>query len=230
MDDPALPERDLDAALRGLARLNRASRSWRAFAPVLRRACEGLRRSVRVLDVACGGGDNIAALMRWARTRGMPIECHACDVNPAMTSRTLLAMRNVEPRTPDSRTFVADVVRGEIPGEYDVVMNSLFLHHLTREDCVLALRAMWRSASVAMVVSDLVRSNCNWLQVGVASRVLTSSRVVRVDALRSVEAAWTVRELSEIAREAGVEDASVLSAFPARMLLTAWKSGERGGA
>jgi hypothetical protein len=60
--------------------------------------------------------------------------------------------------------------------------------------------------------------------------VLTSSRVVRVDALRSVEAAWTVRELSEIAREAGVEDASVLSAFPARMLLTACKSGERGGA
>lgn len=228
MDDPALPGPELDAALRGLQRLNRVSASWRVFTPTLRSVCADAKGPIRVLDVASGGGDNVAALMRWAERQRLPITLCACDFNPAMVGRTRAAMREVDPDLPESASFRCDVVQGAIPGEYDVVINSLFLHHLRRDACVAALAAMHNAASRAMVVSDLVRSRWNWMQVLLASRTLTRSRVVRVDALRSVEAAWTPGEFASLARDAGIASTRLRTARPARMLLTAFKPGAKG--
>lgn len=220
MDDPALPAAELDLALKGLERLNRVSASWHVFAPVLRTVCEHSRGPVRVLDVASGGGDNIASLMRWASKQRLPIAFHACDVNPAMVTRTLAAMRRVEPATPESASFVSDIVRDGLANVYDVVINSLFLHHLSRDDSAAALAAMHKAASKALVVSDLARSHWNWAQVLIASRVLTSSRVVRIDAMRSIEAAWTKDELKALAVQAGIITGSVRAVHPARMMLS----------
>jgi hypothetical protein len=46
--------------------------------------------------------------------------------------------------------------------------------------------------------------------------------VVHVDAVRSVEAAFTIGELESLAADTGMEGATVVRRFPARMLL-AWR-------
>ncbi len=224
MDDPALPAVELDRALRGLERLNRVSASWRVFTPVLREMCEQSQGPIQVLDVASGGGDNVAALMQWALKQRLPIAFHACDMNPAMVARSLAAMRRIDSKTPESASFVCDIVRGGLANVYDIVINSLFLHHLSRDEGAAALSAMHKAASRALVVSDLARSRWNWAQVLIASRVLTGSRVVRIDAMRSIEAAWTKDELKTLAVQAGITAGSVRVVHPARMVLSVFKA------
>ncbi|MHC4893372.1 MAG: class I SAM-dependent methyltransferase, partial [Planctomycetota bacterium] len=82
MDDPQLePQRHRDA-LAGLARLNAWSVSDRAlFKPIAALATQ-LGRPLRLLDVACGGGDQIVRLARRARRQGFELRPSGLDVSP----------------------------------------------------------------------------------------------------------------------------------------------------
>src|SRR3954452_20617367 len=77
MDQPGLdPGRHLEG-LRGLGRINGLSRNapglWQAIAR-LGRDRAGTGTPIRVLDLACGGGDVALALARRAAREGVPLE------------------------------------------------------------------------------------------------------------------------------------------------------------
>ncbi len=213
MDDPTLdPARHL-RALDALERVNRvsltANRVWSEVAALAR---DGVR-PVRVLDVACGGGDVLAELERRAKRHGVDVELHGCDRSP-------LALRRARERAgPACRWHELDVVADELPGRHDVVVSSLFLHHLSEEDAVLLLRAMASVAERVLMVQDLRRTLAGYLVAWVGLHTLTRSDVARTDGLASVRAAFTAREAAGLARAAGLEDALVQRCWPQRFLL-----------
>src|SRR6185295_307191 len=110
----------------------------------------------------------------------------------------------------------------ELPSEYDVVMCSLFLHHLSTEEGRGLLYRMRCAARQMVLVSDLVRSAWGLRLATVVPRLFTRSRVVHEDAVRSIRAAFTPDELRELAGEAGLEGAVVAPRRHQRMLLT-WR-------
>ena len=69
MDDPALDLEQHRLALEGLKRVNRLSRSAAIFWPALRTLLCGQPsdRPLRVLDIACGGGDVTRDIARRAQ-------------------------------------------------------------------------------------------------------------------------------------------------------------------
>ena len=99
-------------------------------------------------------------------------------------------------------------------------MSSLFLHHLDERDAVRLLAAMRGAAGRLVAVEDLVRSWRGWLLAWLASRALTPSPVVRVDALRSVRAAYRPEEMIALARRAGWRRPRLRRHWPQRALLT----------
>ncbi len=103
---------------------------------------------------------------------------------------------------------------------YDVVMCSLFLHHLGEEEAVGFLR--WAAATAAhqVLVNDLERSGPGLALAHVAVRLLTTSDVVHVDGPRSVESAFTMAEARALAERAGLRGAVVRWRWPFRYLLT----------
>jgi 2-polyprenyl-3-methyl-5-hydroxy-6-metoxy-1,4-benzoquinol methylase len=106
-----------------------------------------------------------------------------------------------------------------LPNDFDVVMCSLFLHHLSNDDALTLLRRMAAATRCLGLVSDLRRSAYGLFLAYSASRVLSRSKVVHVDAVRSVRGAFTKSELQHLAAEAGLENATVANRWPARMLL-----------
>jgi len=217
MDDPGIDRDAHERALRGLARLNRASAAerpiWRAVAPIART----LDRPLRLLDVATGAGDVLAAIVRRARRAGVTIEATGCDISEtALTT----ARANAKRAGVDARFVRTDALHGDLPGDFDVAMCSLFLHHLDADATVALLRRM-AFAAPTVVASDLVRSRAGYALAWTASRALTRSSVVRTDALLSVRAAYTPVELLGIAEGAGLENIRIRRVWPARMLLTA---------
>lgn len=222
MDDPALDAAAHVQALRSLARLNRWAAAGRIlWAPIraLASANGHGRRPLRVLDVATGGGDIPIGLARRARAAGLPVEFAGCDISPrAVDCAAQQAARAQAP----VRFFVHDVLRGSLPGDYDVVMCSLFLHHLADGDAVRLLAAMRHAARQQVLVSDLERSSAGYALTLLATKLLSRSAVVKTDGPRSVRAAFTLSEANQLARRADLNGCTVRRRWPFRYLLT-WR-------
>ena len=210
MDDPGLDPEEHRRALAGLARLNRWSRSADVLWRPIRDHARAVGRPVRVLDVATGSGDVPLALARRAGRGGLPVEVAGCDISPtavaAATARGVTA-------------FVHDVLRDPLPGGYDVVTCSLFLHHLSDDDAVTLLGRMKDAAGSLILVNDLSRSRFSYLATWAACHLLTRSPVVRFDGPASVRSAYTPAEALALAERAGLTGATVGARFPCRFLL-----------
>ncbi len=221
MDDPAIPAREHARALRGLRRLNIAARS---AAPVVRevRRLLGSRANTNapasIVDIATGGGDLLLALARGLGLGGGTLT--GLDVS---TTALDVARERARAQGINASWLTSDVVNAPLPmadASVDVAVCSLFLHHLREDEVVRVLREMARVSRMGVVVSDLERSGTGLLLAFVAGRILTRSRVVHVDSVRSVRAGWRARELASLAARAGMAGARVARVWPARLLLT----------
>jgi SAM-dependent methyltransferase len=219
MDDPLLDVREHLRALDGLGRANVVSRTAASLWPhVVRAARQTPGRPLRVLDLACGGGHVAVDLALKARRSGLPVEICGADVSPVAIGRAR-ALAN------EKQVFVEfvqlDAVRDPLPGGFDLVVSSLFLHHLDEETAIAVIGKMARAARVGGLVTDLRRTRLGYAFAWVGTRLLSRSRVVHVDGARSVRAAFSDEEARGLARAAGLVSASVTRHWPQRWLL-AW--------
>jgi 2-polyprenyl-3-methyl-5-hydroxy-6-metoxy-1,4-benzoquinol methylase len=220
MDQPDLEPERLHKALLGLERINWFSRSAHILWPAINAAATNAGLStLSLLDIGTGAGDIPIRIWRKARRAGFDLQIAGCD----QSRRSIdFARKRAEKYTASVSFFQHDVIANGIPGEYDVIMCSLFLHHLQESIAVEVLRAMARSARRLVLVNDLARGKPGLLLALVATRMLTTSEVVHVDGPRSVEGAFTPREAQSLARGAGLQGAVVLKKWPCRYLLV-WK-------
>lgn len=218
MDQPDLDEAEHARALRGLARVNRLSRSAAILWPTLR-AMANHWCPLRVLDVACGGGDVTVELARLARRNGVSLSLSGCDISKTALDiaqqRALYATESVE-------FFQHDVLSQPLPAEFDVVICSLFLHHLDEADAVKFLRLMSQAAKRTVLVNDLVRSRSGYWLAAIGTRLLSRSRIVHVDGPLSVAGAFTPNEALRLFEQADLPSVTISRHWPQRMLLT-WR-------
>jgi SAM-dependent methyltransferase len=217
MDRPDLNPRDHACALHGLARINWWSRSSNLLWPALAGRAQHAAQALRVLDLATGAGDVPIRLSRRAYRTGIRLHLEGCDISPVAIAE---AQHRGACAGVDVRFFVHDALHGPLLSGYDVVMCSLFLHHLDHEQARTLLKRMAEQASGLVLVNDLVRSLGGLVLAHVGTRLLSRSYVVHSDGPRSVAAAFTLQELRALAEEAGLHGAEVGWRWPWRMLLT----------
>lgn len=206
-------------ALRALARINALSRAAGRVWDVIRRTPVPNGRPMKVLDVACGGGDVAISLAARARRGGTAVEVTGCDRSSVALD---FARASARQRGVGVTFFQLDAVRDKLPGGFDLVCSSLFLHHLSDQEAQAFLASLAR-AGKAVLVQDLRRSRLGYLLAAATVRTLTRSRVVRTDGVRSVLAAFSLEEAVGLARNAGLEGARVEPCWPQRFALR-WTS------
>jgi 2-polyprenyl-3-methyl-5-hydroxy-6-metoxy-1,4-benzoquinol methylase len=218
MDDPTLDAAQHRQALNGLRRVNSWSRSgaaiWQAISNL---AVHRQLREIHILDLAMGGGDVAIRLAQSAARANLRVMITGCDISPvavAEAQRRALAAgaRNVEFRP-------LNVLRDELPCGYDVVMCSLFLHHLDDSEALLLLKRMRDAARQLVLIDDLRRTWLGYWLAWLGCRVLTRSRVVHKDGPLSVAGAFTSTEACDLAQRAGLLGATITHHWPQRFLL-----------
>jgi len=140
MDAPDLDPDLHRQALRALSRVHALS----GTGPRLHRALDAITddlsedRPIRMLDVACGGGDAVLDAVRWASRRGRPIEVTGLDLSETALEIASERIRDSEPSHPDIgiEWVRRDALRAMPEGPFDLVFSSLFLHHLSDDDVV----------------------------------------------------------------------------------------------
>lgn len=222
MDDPAIDPADHQAALKGLRRVNRWSRSAAILWPAIRDLARSSDQPIRVLDLACGGGDVTREIARRTRKANLPVEIHGCDAHPFAVQ----CSRVGEPPADRSSVsfFQLDVLKEALPTDYDVLMCSLFLHHLTDADALQFLIRMRQAARQLVLVNDLCRTRLGYMLAWAGCRLLTRSRIVHHDGPLSVRAAFTTYEIEKLISEAGMMGSQITLHWPQRFLLSWMKS------
>ncbi|MGN6626910.1 MAG: methyltransferase domain-containing protein [Tepidisphaeraceae bacterium] len=217
MDSPTIPEPEHRQALAGLRRINRVSRTAAGLLPaVVAFARRRKLTTLRLLDVASGGGDVPIALATLARGAGLHLELTLFDRSDVALA---CAQETAAERGIGVQVIAGDATR-DLPQEgFDVATSCLFMHHLKEIEVIAVLHGMARAAGGLVLVSDLRRSRRGLWMAHVACRVLSRSAVVHFDGPASVRAAWTMEELADLAGRAGLSDVSIQRQWPGRMLL-----------
>jgi 2-polyprenyl-3-methyl-5-hydroxy-6-metoxy-1,4-benzoquinol methylase len=217
MDQPDLDPHQHRRALRGLQRINALSGSASILWPALRGLARQTAAPLRVLDIATGAGDVPLRLWKRSRRAGLEIQFAGCDQSPTALE---YARGQAERHRADIPFFAWEVVNGPLPGGYDVLTCSLFLHHLEEEKVVDLLRRLREAARRMVLINDLRRGTDGLLLAYLGTRVLSGSPVVHTDGPLSVRAAFTLPEVRDLARRAGLDGATVARHWPCRFLLS----------
>jgi 2-polyprenyl-3-methyl-5-hydroxy-6-metoxy-1,4-benzoquinol methylase len=217
MDAPDLPPARFVETLRGLGRVNWVTQSSRLMWPDLRTAARRHPdRPIRVLDVACGGGDVLIALWRSAEMAGVKVELAGCD----LSATALSYARDWAAATGASIEFFQHhVTRDALPQGYDIIMSTLFLHHLDEDGAISFLRDAAAKTRDRIVIQDLVRSPLSYWFARLGTSVLLLNDICREDGRTSVEGAFTRREALELAQKAGLGESEIVPRFPFRYLI-----------
>ena len=217
MDQPGLEINTHRTALNAMARINSLAFTHRTYWKTIHAMAK--RQSpvrLRVLDVACGGGDVATRLALLAQHAELPVTVDGCDISPTAMSH---AQELADSMRAPCRFFQFDVLRDKWPTDYDVITTSLFLHHLSNFDAVEVLARMAAATRQAVLVNDLIRSRAGYFLARFGAPLLTRSPIVHFDAPRSVAGAFTSKELIGLAHKAGMLGATISRCWMSRMLL-----------
>lgn len=203
--------------LRDLAKVNLVSLGYRptlAFLETLRQQGRlPTGRPVEILDAGSGYGDLLRAVDRWASRKGIAVRLTGVDLNPWSARAAKAATRADRP----IRWETGDILN--YAGSGDVIVSSLFAHHLNDAQVVRFLRWMEDRAFVGWFVNDLHRHALPYATFGPLAAVAGWHRFVRHDGPVSFARAFVPADWQGLLREAGVPSGhvSIRRWFPFRL-------------
>lgn len=188
--------------LRDLARVNVLSLGYRptlAFLEDLRRSGRlDLGRPVEILDAGSGYGDLLRAVDRWAERHRLAVRLTGVDISP-------WSARAASEATPPGRPIRWET--GDLFGHErgaDVVLSSLFAHHLDDASAVRFLRWMEDRARVGWFINDLHRHVLPYWTFGLMASALRLHPFVRHDGPVSFARAFVPGDWERLLCQAGV--------------------------
>ena len=218
MDQQDLPHAVHLQALTGLARLNHFTGIARdLYSPIRKVAADNPSNPIRILDVASGSADLPIAWARRAKKEGLQLEITTLDISGFAIEEQ---QRRAAAAGARIQAIQQDCTTGPLPTGFDVVTNSLFMHHLDDTEVVALMRGMQQAARRRVVICDLERSRLNLGLVTIGSQLVSRSKVVHHDARLSVRGAFNANEFRRLAERATGQFVSVKRLLPCRMLIS----------
>jgi 2-polyprenyl-3-methyl-5-hydroxy-6-metoxy-1,4-benzoquinol methylase len=208
LDAPNIPRADLWRNLAELDTINRWLGGHAITLAGLQRLLVNLPseseapRKLRVVDIGCGGGDTLKAIAAWSKVAkvvqqlGLQLELTGVDLKPECLEFAQQACQGL-----DIHWICSDYRLLE--SEYDIVLTSLFCHHL--DPVQLREFLLWakQNAKMGLLINDLHRHPLAWWGIRILTALLSRSHLVKNDAPLSVWRGFSRAELAEVLAETG---------------------------
>lgn len=194
------------ACLVDLAKVNRLTLAYRPTLAFLDRLAEAKRlpqgRPLAVADVGSGYGDMLRAIDRWARRRGVPVSLTGVDLNP-------WSARAAAEATPKGRPLswvTANAFDYRPEDGFDLVVSSLFAHHLDDHSVARFLAWMDATARIGWFVNDLHRHPVPYYGFLALSRAMRWHRFVQHDGPVSITRAFAAADWRRLLAQARIPE------------------------
>ena len=204
MDEPCSYQ-DFRQCLLDLRQVNRLTLAYRPTLDFLDRVSDRHRstRPLRIVDVGSGGGDLLHTIARWAQARQVAVQLTGIDLNPYAARAAAEFTATASPAASSIQWVTGDAFTYREP--IDIVLSSLFTHHLAEPEIVRFLAWSERHrASLGWFVNDLARERLPFALFGVLASTLRWHRFVRHDGPVSFRRAFREDDWRRMAAAAGV--------------------------
>jgi SAM-dependent methyltransferase len=204
MDEPCSYE-DFRECLVDLRQVNRLSLGYRPTLDFLDRlvAAKKSQEPLRIVDVGAGGGDMLRRIAVWAKRRGVAVVLTGVDLNPYAAR----AAREFTSATVAVQWITGDAFANS--GDVDVVISSLFTHHLEEVEIVRFLAWSEATAQYGWFVNDLCREATPYRLFGPLAKVMGWHRFVRHDGPVSFRRSFREADWERMVVAAGIAVADV---------------------
>jgi len=216
MDEPCSYE-DFRECLIDLAKVNRITLAHRATLQWL----DGVLRKTKwqqplhIVDVGCGGGDLLRAIAAWAKRRDVQVVLTGIDLNPyAAQAAREFGTTNAEINWVTGNALTLTELQ-----EIDIIVSSLFTHHLAVVEIVQFLAWMETSARVGWFINDLYRTRFTYYLFQALARVSGWHRFVQHDGPVSIRRSFREQDWKSMRDSAGIDHKAIeiVRRFPGRL-------------
>lgn len=217
MDQEGISFAEFHDCLQGLERINHLTLAYR---PTLRWLRPWLKSGepICILDAGCGGGDMLRQIERQLRSEHQKnnVRLLGVDLNP-------WSKRSAELCTNAAAIHyeTADVFRFQLEQSLDLIICSLFTHHLSDNQVIDFLRWIDTRARKGWFINDLHRHPLPYYFIKAATALFSRNRLIRNDAAVSVARAFSISDWQRLLEQAGLADrARIQWFFPFRLCIS----------
>ncbi|MFZ0743378.1 MAG: methyltransferase domain-containing protein [Terracidiphilus sp.] len=214
MDEPC-SYAEFRACLRDLVKVNRAVFGYRPTLNWLEPFASSVIAPLHIVDVGSGAGDMLRRIESWARRRKVTVRLTGIDRNPFAAQ----AAREFGKANSRVEWVTCDAFAYQPPAKIDLVISSLFTHHLSDAEIVHFLQWMEHIAVRGWFVNDLERARVPYYAFKALASGMRWHRFVRHDGPVSIRRGFIQddwrRYISKACLPANA--VNILGAWPARL-------------
>ena len=154
-------------------------------------------KTITIVDLGCGNGDVLRDVSKFGRKNNYSFKLIGIDANPAAIDYA----RELSKEYSELSFKTIDILSEDFKKQsYDVVLCTLFLHHLKNEELISFLKKTTENATIGVVVNDLHRHKLAYYLFKLIGFFI-KNKMVRQDGLTSVLRAFKRKDLENIAKE-----------------------------
>ena len=154
-------------------------------------------KTITIVDLGCGNGDILRDISKFGRKNNYSFKLIGIDANLAATEYAKELSKEYSELSFKTMDILSEDFKKQ---SYDVVLCTLFLHHLKNEELISFLKKTTENATIGLVVNDLHRHKLAYYLFKLIGFFI-KNKMVRQDGLTSVLRAFKKKDLENIAKE-----------------------------
>ncbi len=166
---------------------------------LLKKNSTSLHTPLQVVEIGCGGGDNLRVIQQWAFKRKLAVQLTGIDINPEC-----IAYAKSRAEAGGIQLICSDYRQVKFHQKPHVIFSSLFCHHFNEVELVSMLQWMQRHTSVGFFINDLHRHPLAYYSIKGLTALLSKSYLVRHDAPLSVLRSFVKKDWEVLFQKAGI--------------------------
>jgi 2-polyprenyl-3-methyl-5-hydroxy-6-metoxy-1,4-benzoquinol methylase len=159
------------------------------------------QQKIHIVEIGCGGGDNLKSIKKWAEKRKVNIQLTGIDINEACIKYALGQKVN------SGISFIcSDYTDLQLPQLPDIIFSSLFCHHFNDDELVFMLNWMKHNSKLGFFINDLHRNALAYYSIKGLTQIFSKSYLVKNDAPLSVQRGFIKNDWKKLFKNAGIEN------------------------
>jgi len=154
-------------------------------------------KTYHLLDIGCGGGDNLKVIADWGRRKGLQLKLTGVDLKLDCihyAKEHCKAYPEISLICSDYKDLLNQNT------SYDIIFTALFCHHFKEEDLSILFRYKQQHTNLGFFINDLHRHPLAYYSIRFLTALFSKSYLVKNDAGLSVKRGFSKTELLHLVK------------------------------
>ena len=216
LDELNIPKQLLHQNLRELDILNRTTGGHSISLRGIKQLITDPKKWYHIVDLGCGSGDSLKAIAHWARKHKFNVKLTGVDMNAHAIDYLKIHCATF----PEISGFFGDYQDYmENNKTVDIVLCSLFCHHLSDNELLSLFSWFKVEAGVGFVINDLKRNWLAYYSAWIFTRLFNGTKLARNDGPISVLRGFKFNELDNLLIKSSITNYSIKEQWIFRFLI-----------